>query len=113
MASLKIDAHGREIRIFEERGPVMDLGCGAGGASYFWLMSAGWRGGAAWVGVDISEAIEVARDGLGEVRNTHFVQADALQKQLESKNEEFERQMTAAAGALEGSLSAEGNFFWY
>ena len=33
-------------------------------------------------------------------------QIDALQKQLESKNESFERDMVGAAGALEGSLSA-------
>ena len=57
----------------------LDLGCGAGMASYFWVASGAWRSSAPWIGVDISEAIDVAREHLGRVPNTHFVQADALQ----------------------------------
>ena len=57
---------------------LLDLGCGAGMASYFWLTSQEWNSDAPWVGVDISEAIDVAREHLGHVPNTHFVQADAL-----------------------------------
>lgn len=57
---------------------ILDLGCGAGMASYFWLGSNEWRSDATWVGVDISEAIDVARELLSPIPNTHFVQADAL-----------------------------------
>lgn len=57
---------------------MLDLGCGAGMASYFWLASPEWRPLAPWVGVDISESIDVAREQLGHVANTHFVQADAM-----------------------------------
>jgi arsenite methyltransferase len=58
---------------------MLDLGCGSGMASYFWLASPDWQPVAPWVGVDISEAVDVARDQLKHVPNTHFVQADALQ----------------------------------
>jgi arsenite methyltransferase len=58
---------------------ILDLGCGAGMASYFWLASADWKAQSPWVGVDISQAIDVARQQLGGVPNTHFVQADAMQ----------------------------------
>jgi len=57
---------------------ILDLGCGAGMASYFWLGSSDWKPDAVWVGVDISDAIDVARELLSPVPNTHFVQADAL-----------------------------------
>lgn len=56
----------------------LDLGCGAGMASYFWIESPEWRPVAPWVGVDISDAVDVARQNLGQVENTHFVQADAM-----------------------------------
>ncbi len=58
---------------------ILDLGCGAGMASYFWLTSDDWKAEAPWVGVDISQAIDVARQHLGGVSNTDFVQADAMQ----------------------------------
>lgn len=57
---------------------VLDLGCGAGSASWPWLRSPAWTGHAMWVGVDISDSIDVAAELLGEFANTHFVQADAL-----------------------------------
>jgi arsenite methyltransferase len=57
---------------------ILDLGCGAGMASYFWLASPDWNGASPWVGVDISPAIDVARQQLGHIPNTHFVQADAM-----------------------------------
>lgn len=56
----------------------LDLGCGAGMASYFWLASPEWRADAPWVGLDISEAVDLAREHLHHVPNTHFVQADAM-----------------------------------
>jgi ubiquinone/menaquinone biosynthesis C-methylase UbiE/uncharacterized protein YbaR (Trm112 family) len=58
---------------------TLDLGCGAGMASYFWLASAEWNAASPWIGVDISLAIDVARQQLGHIPNTHFIQADAMQ----------------------------------
>ena len=65
-------------RKFSGSGRVLDLGCGAGSASWPWLRSRAWTGEAMWVGVDISDSIDLAADLLGEFANTHFVQADAL-----------------------------------
>jgi SAM-dependent methyltransferase len=66
-------------REFAAANRILDLGCGAGMASWPWLSAAQWTGQAMWVGVDISEAVEVAAELLGSIPNTHFVQADALQ----------------------------------
>lgn len=60
----------------EERGTVLDLGCGGGYTASLW-MEGQWSGGL-WVGVDISEAIDVAFERLGHLPNTAFVQADLL-----------------------------------
>lgn len=57
---------------------VLDVGCGSGFSSSLWLRSPSWDGTAMWVGVDISEAVDVARERLSQVPNTHFVQADVL-----------------------------------
>ena len=65
-------------RTFSHGARVLDLGCGAGSASWPWLSSDAWSGKAMWVGVDISDSIDVAAELLGKFRNTHFVQADAL-----------------------------------
>jgi SAM-dependent methyltransferase len=56
---------------------VLDAGCGGGYSASLWLQS-DW-GGQMWVGADISAAVDVARERLGGVRNTHFVQADLMQ----------------------------------
>ena len=64
---------------FSRRQRVLDLGCGSGFSSSLWLDSPFWTGGGMWVGVDISEAIDVAWQRLQGVPNTHFIQADALQ----------------------------------
>jgi arsenite methyltransferase len=63
---------------FDGRKRILDVGCGSGYSSALWLDRPGWKGRAMWVGVDISDAIDVARERLGSVANTHFVQADAL-----------------------------------
>jgi len=65
-------------RYFDGRQRVLDVGCGSGYSSALWLDTPQWQGNAMWVGVDISGAIDIARDRLGPIRNTHFVQADAL-----------------------------------
>jgi SAM-dependent methyltransferase len=64
---------------FDGMGAVLDVGSGSGFSSSLWLESPRWTGRAMWVGVDISEAIDVAQERLAEVANTHFVQGDALQ----------------------------------
>jgi SAM-dependent methyltransferase len=56
---------------------VLDAGCGSGFSASLWI-SPDW-GGQCWVGADISEAIDVARDRLANVPNAHFVQADLLE----------------------------------
>jgi arsenite methyltransferase len=63
---------------FEGRGRVLDIGCGSGYSSALWLDTPQWSGRAMYVGVDISSAIDVAKQRLGSIANTHFVQADAL-----------------------------------
>lgn len=63
---------------FAGRRRTLDAGCGAGFATSAWIED-GWDdGGAEWVGVDISAAIDVARERLGGFGRTHFVQADVL-----------------------------------
>jgi len=63
---------------FDRFSRVLDVGCGSGLSSGTWLAAPTWTGRAMWVGVDISSAVDVARDRLGSIANTHFVQADAL-----------------------------------
>lgn len=67
------------VSYFDGRRRILDLGCGSGYSSALWLDTPRWTGRAMWIGVDISEAIDVARERLGSLANTHFVQADALQ----------------------------------
>lgn len=63
---------------FSGKERILDLGCGRGYASASWLQGSEWDGRAMWVGMDISQAIDVARRNLGHIPNTHFVQGDAL-----------------------------------
>lgn len=64
---------------FDRRESVIDIGSGSGFSSSLFLDNPRWTGHAMWVGVDISEAIDVAQERLANVANTHFVQGDALQ----------------------------------
>jgi arsenite methyltransferase len=69
-----------EMRTFfagQER--ILDAGCGGGFTTSLWI-DPDWRGGgeAEWVGLDISTAIDVARDRLAGIDGLHFVQADVL-----------------------------------
>lgn len=70
-----------EVRdFFGSQGYVLDAGCGSGYSSGLFLGPDWQRNGAAqWVGTDISEAIDVARERLGKHPGTHFVQGDVLQ----------------------------------
>jgi arsenite methyltransferase len=67
-------------RYFGTRWRVLDAGCGGGMSTSNW-MAPGWRQrlDAEWYGIDISEAIDVAKERLGHHEGTHFVQADVLQ----------------------------------
>jgi SAM-dependent methyltransferase len=60
---------------FEARAPFLDLGCGSGLTASLWID--GWRDGA-WVGVDISSAIDVAKRRLPAMAGVHLVQADLM-----------------------------------
>lgn len=70
-----LGAWSRHYDSFER---ILDAGCGSGFSSSLWLRRPEWTGRAAWVGVDISEAIDVAKERLSDVANTHYVQADVL-----------------------------------
>jgi len=61
---------------FARRRRILDAGCGSGFSASLW-MKPSWRG-AAWIGIDISTAIDVAREQLGSIEDTHFIQADIL-----------------------------------
>lgn len=63
---------------YDSRDRILDVGCGGGFSSSLWLRNDRWTGKAAWVGADISEAVDVAASRLSEIPSTHFVQADAL-----------------------------------
>jgi arsenite methyltransferase len=63
-------------RFFSGRRRILDAGCGSGFSTSLW-MDPSWHE-ASWVGVDISTAIDVARERLGCIKDTHFVQADVL-----------------------------------
>ncbi|TAK01677.1 MAG: class I SAM-dependent methyltransferase [Chloroflexota bacterium] len=55
---------------------VLDLGCGGGYTSSLW-MDGQWSG-RLWLGLDLSTAIDVARNRLGHLSGTAFVQGDIL-----------------------------------
>lgn len=57
---------------------ILDVGCGSAFSSSVWLDTPNCAGKVVWVGVDISDAIDVAQERLGHIANTHFVQGDAL-----------------------------------
>jgi arsenite methyltransferase len=67
------------VEFFDAQEAILDVGCGSGFSSSLWLDTPYWQGKAMWVGIDISEAVDVALDRLCHIPNTHFVQADALQ----------------------------------
>lgn len=57
-------------------GRTLDAGCGAGFATSAWMNEEWTDGDAEWIGLDISEAIDVARELLGAFPRTQFVQGD-------------------------------------
>jgi arsenite methyltransferase len=65
---------------------TLEVGCG-GGLSASVSLSCGDEG-QEWVGVDISRAVDIARERLSHMRGAHFVQADILQ--LPFRDESFD-----------------------
>lgn len=64
---------------FGARRWTLEAGVGAGVATSAWL-TPGWTSGenAAYVGLDLTDAIDVARERLQAAERTHFVQADLM-----------------------------------
>lgn len=65
-----------EMRAFFAGRRVLDVGTGAGMASAVWLDDT-WPG-ELWIGLDISSSVDIAKERLGSLPGTAFVQADAL-----------------------------------
>lgn len=65
---------------FGRRRGILDAGCGSGFSSSLWLNSS-WRrvGKAEWFGLDISAAIDMAKERLEGISGTSFIQGDILQ----------------------------------
>jgi SAM-dependent methyltransferase len=64
---------------FAGRRRILDAGCGGGYSASLWLAPDWQNGGSAqWIGADISEAVDVARQRLSAIPGTHFVQADLM-----------------------------------
>ena len=61
-------------RIFRDRRRVLDAGCAAGHHSSIYVTPS--SAPSEWVGTDISAAIDIAKERLGDVPGTSFVQAD-------------------------------------
>jgi len=65
---------------FASRRLILDAGCGSGFTASLWMNRTWQRGGEVeWVGLDISNAIDVARERLVAIPGTHFIQGDMLQ----------------------------------
>lgn len=64
---------------FASRSRILDAGCGAAFSACLWLTPE-WNAGssAEWVGLEISEAVDVACKRLKGIPSLHFVQGDIL-----------------------------------
>jgi SAM-dependent methyltransferase len=91
---------------FGSRRRTLDAGCGAGLAASAYLSDDWSRDGAEWVGVDISQAIDVAHELLGRFPRTHFVQGDVMQ--LPFRSESFD--LIISEGVLHHTPSTERAF---
>jgi SAM-dependent methyltransferase len=65
-----------------DRGVVLDVGCGSGFSTALWLDDEWASRDALWIGAEISDAIDVARDRLGHIDGTAFIQADLMRLPL-------------------------------
>lgn len=97
-------ADEKDLRsFFAGAGRVLDAGCGGGFSSGLYLSDES-RG--QWIGADISEAIDVARDRLGHLPGTEFVQADVME--LPFADESFD--VILSEGVLHHTPSTERAF---
>lgn len=67
---------GDAQRYFSRQGHVLEVGCGSGLSSV--ITRAGLGAGSRWVGLDLTDAIDIARDRLGSHPDGGFVQADLM-----------------------------------
>lgn len=61
---------------FAERATVLEIGCGSGLSAA--VSRAGIGSGARWVGLDLSDAVDIAQKRLGRHPDATFVQADIM-----------------------------------
>jgi arsenite methyltransferase len=61
---------------FADAGRILDAGCGSGFSAGLW--TEGWDDPPQWFGVDVSTAVDVARQRLASSLGAEFVQADLL-----------------------------------
>jgi SAM-dependent methyltransferase len=110
-------------RFFSGKTRILDAGCGGGLCTSLW-MAPGWRDGsrAEYYGVDISEAIDVAKERIGGYEGTHFVQADVMR--LPFRDESFDSVFSEgvlhhtastrdALASLVGALAPGGDALFY
>lgn len=108
---------------FGRRRRILDAGCGSGFSSSLWLTPQ-WRRRpeAEWIGMDISAAVEVARERIGLIEGTRFIQGDVLHPPFAecsfdtifSEGVLHHTPSTAAAfGALVPLLERGGEFLFY
>jgi arsenite methyltransferase len=55
---------------------ILDAGCGSGFSAKLW--TEGWEEPPEWIGLDVSEAVDIARVRLAYLAHADFVQADVL-----------------------------------
>jgi uncharacterized protein YbaR (Trm112 family) len=80
---------------------VLEAGCGAG--RYMDLLA---RAGAQIIGIDLSQAIEVAQENLGHLPNCHFVQGDLMRPPFRVQAFDF----VYSIGVLHHTPSTRGAF---
>lgn len=61
---------------FAGRATVLEIGCGSGLSAA--VSQAGLGSGGRWVGIDLSDAVDIAQDRLGRHPDAAFVQADIM-----------------------------------
>jgi len=116
------ESHAEWVMYFAGRRAILDAGCGSGFSASLWLDSPSWNGQAMWVGADISDAIDVARERLRHIANTHFVQADIMR--LPFRGGSFDTIFSegvlhhtpstrAALLAVAGALAPKGELHFY
>lgn len=108
---------------FSTKTRILDAECGSGYSASVWVDD-GWRAksSASWIGIDISEAIDVAKKRLGPSERTQFIQGDVIEPPF--KAESFDANFSEgvlhhtpsterALKSLARLLAKEGEFMFY